>query len=147
MVLQEDETLVETLHSLQNLILNFSHTNHITGVFYYANLSFYHCIEGESDVVERLLFALNKLNKLGSITHINTIDDLNESLYSEWSMRYVKKESVIFGFFKERNIFRFTPLCLSKKDQKKLVDVIATQFTIAKKKTYKRGYKVRNLIL
>ncbi|MBF7686546.1 BLUF domain-containing protein [Acinetobacter sp. B10A] len=143
-VVHEHETLIETLHQIQNLILKFSYKNKISGVFYYANQHFYHCIEGESQELEKLCCSLKKLNNLQSITHITTIYNCNENVYVGWSMRYVSKDSCIAAFFQERNLSQFQPLELNQVDREKLVDVIKAQYCFRKKTEYSKGYRVRS---
>ncbi|MBF7688139.1 BLUF domain-containing protein [Acinetobacter rathckeae] len=137
--MNEKETLIDHLFSIQRLILKFSQQYEINGVFYYAHQSFFHCLEGDADVIDILLSKLEQLQILYSCKHVNAVDTVS---YSSWSMRYVTKDSEIFEFLKARNLNKFQPLALDSSDREKLVTVIEAQYTTNKVKS-KKGYKVR----
>lgn len=138
--LDEKETLIDHLFSIQTLILKFSQQYDINGVFYYAHQSFFHCLEGDADVIDILLSKLEQLQTLYSYKRVNVVDTVS---YPSWSMRYVTKDSEIFEFLKARNLNKFRPLELDQSDLEKLVTVIEAQYTIKNKVKSKKGYKVR----
>lgn len=141
----ENETLIDALYALQTLILRYSNKNQIHGVFYYANQSFFHCIEGEEDIIKQIFVDIKNLNILKSTVDIQKTYDPDQSIYANcrWSMRYVTKESYIFSFFKKRNFTKFQPLDLESSDHKELVNTIEAQYIIKNKPSNKKGYKVR----
>lgn len=139
---QDNETLIEKLRFIHETISRYSHKYQICGIFYYANQSFFHCLEGKKETVHKLLSYLHASGKLIDIKVYQNISI--ESLhYQTWSMKYVHKESDIIKFFNKIGHQLFCPLLLNDKNIDKLVNIIFSEISNESINKLAKGYKNR----
>lgn len=132
------QTLIEHLKLINNIVLK----SNLTGVFYYANQSFFCCLEGDFDQILNIIAKLN-ISRFFKPCYViaNYIDILPN--HKQWSMRYVHHNSKIMQFFHEHGYTYFKPLELNGTARKYLVKLILNQSEIPTQKKHSKGYKYR----
>lgn len=139
---QENETLVDKLRFIYEVVSKYNHKYNVSGVFYYANQSFFHCIEGNKNTVDKLVKYLATSDKITEINKIEEIEIQNHH-YIDWTMKYVHKDSNIMSFFHELDYPLFLPLSLSDDQKFSLMTVILNELQDPLKVKHAKGYKNR----
>lgn len=109
----EQRDLLEDLNHILSCSREFNSNNQINGVLYYADGSFFQCLEGEKLSV---IYLFEKIKT--DIRHSNIIDfgfdPIHQISFKKWSMKYVQKKTDIDLFFKAFGYGSFSPQALDK---------------------------------
>ncbi|MFC4953058.1 BLUF domain-containing protein [Acinetobacter puyangensis] len=110
----EDENLIEDIIDILTVARKFNSENKIYGVLYYADNSFFQCLEGNKSDIESLFESIKKDPRHHSLKHLETTH-IEKFSFKKWSMKYVDKNSDIDMFFKKNGSEKFDPQVLDLK--------------------------------
>jgi len=103
-----DETILKDLRDILTEARDFNTRHEIHGVLYYADDYFFQCLEGEEKHILILLEKLKKDPRHDEIVLLKT-GALKETNFSDWSMKYVGRNSKIQNYFKSLGHHHFAP--------------------------------------
>lgn len=109
----EQRDLLEDLNHILSCSREFNSNNQINGVLYYADGSFFQCLEGEKLSVTYLFEKIKTDIRHSNITDFG-FDPISEISFKKWSMKYVQKKTDIDLFFKALGYGSFSPQALDK---------------------------------
>lgn len=132
------QTLIEHLKSINNIVFK----SDLTGIFYYANQSFFYCLEGHPDLVQDVAEELNASGNSEKIC-VESHHSIVNSTYKHWSMRYVHQASKIMQFFHKQGFDYFKPLALDDIKRQELTQIILEEHEGETQKRATTGYKHR----
>lgn len=112
---RESENLMADLSNILTEAIRSNQSQNVYGVLYYARNSFFQCLEGEKEAVEKT-FAYIKNDPRHQDTEIVSLKEIEEINFKHWSMKYVQKNKMVDLFFKSKNLKYFQPKELNKKD-------------------------------
>lgn len=113
----------EILTDLRDILTearHFNHLNKISGVLFYADGYFFQCVEGEADVIQQLMHKLKKDKRHHSV-HVFEIKKMNQTLFSEWSMKFVGRNSQIQHYLNGIGQRSFNPMLFNQYDVDRLL--------------------------
>lgn len=110
----QSEDLLQDLNDILTIARDFNSHHDICGVLYYADGSFFQCLQGEKEVVEALFANICKDERHCEIISFE-IMEIEETKFKDWSMKYVQRNSEINKFFKKMNFKMFSPSALDDK--------------------------------
>ena len=105
--------------------LNFNSLNSIYGALYYGNGYFVQCLEGKRDQVESLFYEKILKDFRHKNCELMYSEDINESLFSRWHMKYAIIHKDIIDFFSEHGIDEFNPYTLSASTIPQFIELLA----------------------
>lgn len=105
--------LLEDLRNILSEARNFNHQHHICGVLYFSEGQFFQCIEGEHEVMQQLIEKLRKDQRHQDFKFFEP-KEINQPLFSDWSMKYVSRHSDIQQFFLAQGFQKFEPKSLNQ---------------------------------
>lgn len=135
------ENLLEDLSEILSKSRSFNQSNGICGVLYYANNTFFQCLEGEKEVVEKLLTKIKDDSRHKDIILFES-KVISEIHFKKWSMKYVEKNREIASFFEAYEYGTFQPHLLSEEDLSELVNILLSSQEDKKFQNH-QGYKNR----
>ena len=103
-----DFTLVEDIRDILVIARKFNQKHNIYGVLYYADGSFFQCLEGENDTVKNLYNNIIKDTRHHNVKLLK-IEPIKNIKFKSWTMKYVEASSSIKALFKELNFDQFIP--------------------------------------
>ncbi|WP_130804967.1 BLUF domain-containing protein [Acinetobacter ihumii] len=109
----ESEDLLQDLNDILTVARDFNSRNEICGVLYYADGSFFQCLQGSEHVVKQLFESICKDKRHHQIIGFDTTE-IAETNFKDWSMKYVQRNSEINKFFKKMNFKIFSPAQLDE---------------------------------
>ncbi|ALH96211.1 BLUF domain-containing protein [Acinetobacter equi] len=119
-------TLVEDIRDILVVARRFNQQHHICGVLYYADGSFFQCLEGENNTVRDLYDSILKDNRHQNVTLLK-IDQIKSIKFENWTMKYVESSNPIKSFFKKLNFGSFVPEQLDFKQLDQTLDLLYTE--------------------
>lgn len=120
---QNHEDLLQDLSDILTKSRHFNIHHEIYGVLYYANSSFFQCLEGEQAIVYALLEKIKKDTRHHNLFCFEHTE-INEIHFKKWSMKYVDKNQYVDHFFKTKNFDTFQPLSLKQSEINDLVTIL-----------------------
>lgn len=124
--ISESEKLLGDLRDILNEARDFNTFHGITGVLYFADQYFFQCLEGKKEKLDILVEKLKRDTRHKGFT-LFEYKPIHKSHFIEWSMKYVKRNSVIQQYMREQGFELFRPkqLQLDQVDEliKLLVDI------------------------
>ena len=140
---QNHENLLQDLSDILTTSRHFNPNHEIYGVLYYANNSFFQCLEGEEERVYALVDKIRKDKR-----HYNLFcfehTEIESVSFKKWSMKYVEKDQHVDIFFKTKNFEYFQPLSLKQDEVNDLVGILLnsqeTHFESSNQGYKNRGY-------
>ncbi|MDR0237304.1 BLUF domain-containing protein [Acinetobacter sp.] len=102
---------------------DFNILHQLQGVLYFADEHFFQCLEGDESVILRLLEKLYKDPRHHHIKLFRALE-IERGHFSQWSMKYVRRNSKIQQFFEHKGFLRFQPLNLDKQDIPNLLKIL-----------------------
>ncbi|MBF7683793.1 BLUF domain-containing protein [Acinetobacter sp. B5B] len=145
---EESNDLLSDLSQILTSAMRFNQAHNVCGVLYYANNSFFQCLEGKKETVEKVFERIKNDPRHKELRLISK-KEIFEVSFTKWSMKYVQKNKAVDLFFKQRNFNSFQPNALTEDDYYGLVQCLINaentivQDTDAQESTnkgYKRGY-------
>lgn len=144
---EESGDLLSELSQILTSAMRFNQAHNICGVLYYANNSFFQCLEGEEGIIDKV-FDRIKYDQRHTEIQIVSRKEIFQINFSQWSMKYVQKNKTIDLFFKQRGFDYFRPSLLKEADYSELIKCLISAENIAmneqgskdNNKGYKRGY-------
>ncbi|SDC00105.1 BLUF domain-containing protein [Acinetobacter boissieri] len=145
---EESGDLLSDLSQILTSAMRFNQKHNICGVLYYANNSFFQCLEGEKESVEKTFERIQQDQRHKAL-HVVSTKEVFEVNFSQWSMKYVQKNKAVDLFFKQRGFDYFRPERLTETDYNELVNCLISAENTAvdqqdpkesNNKGYKRGY-------
>lgn len=119
------EQLLVDLRNILSEARNFNVSYDVTGVLYFADGNFFQYLEGEKDI---LLILKDKL--INDSRHddlkFSEMKSLQQKYFNDWSMKYVKKNSVIQQYLVTCNVDGFNPQYLNQKHIDKLITLLVS---------------------
>ena len=144
---QRDQNRENLLEELQDILVTARHFNaqhHICGALYYGDYMFFQCLEGEQNIIEALFQNIQNDQRHFQVRHLQT-DLIDQPHFKEWSMKYVKRDSVLKKFLKEQKNQLSTPHQLNQENLSNCLKALikAEQHDIQPKR--KLGFKRRGV--
>lgn len=120
----------------------FNAQHGIVGVLYYAEGSFFQCLEGENDQVLELFEAIQQDNRH---THVHQfkITPIAELNFKQWSMKYVNPNTQISDYFKNIGLNKFEPNLLNAEQIGRFLEILLNTANVEKPTKNYVGYKNR----
>lgn len=115
--------LLNDLREIFGEARDFNILHQVRGILYFADEHFFQCIEGEESVILRLLEKLHKDLRHQQIKLFSALM-IEHAHFTQWSMKYVRRNSKIQQFFKNRGLLRFQPLKLDRQDVPLLLQLL-----------------------
>lgn len=109
----ESDDLLQDLNDILTVARDFNAKNDICGVLYYADGSFFQCLQGSKDCVEQLYQRICEDKRHHEIIGFK-ICEISETKFKDWSMKYVQRNSNITKFFKDLSFNSFSPSALDE---------------------------------
>lgn len=146
-VSQRDQNRENLLEELQDILItarNFNAQHDICGVLYYAEHRFFQCLEGEKSIIETLFASIQFDERHYQVIHLQT-ENIEQRHFKEWSMKYVRRNSILKAFLKEQKDQPSSPDQLDSESLTKCLNALikATQNKVQPKK--KIGFKYRGV--
>ncbi|MBJ9985717.1 BLUF domain-containing protein [Acinetobacter sp. S40] len=110
----ESDDLLQDLNDILTIARDFNSRHDICGVLYYADGSFFQCLQGEKEIVEQLFSNIRRDERHCEIVSFEILE-IEETNFKDWSMKYVQRNSEINKFFKSMNFQTFSPSILDTK--------------------------------
>jgi hypothetical protein len=118
-----DHQVLSDLREILGEARDFNILHQVRGVLCFADEHFFQCLEGEESVILRLLDKLYKDSRHQQIKLFRALQ-IERGHFSQWSMKYVRRNSKIKQFFESKGITRFHPLSLEKQDIPNLLKLL-----------------------
>jgi hypothetical protein len=115
--------LLNDLREILGEARDFNVLHQVRGVLYFADEHFFQCLEGEQSVLLHLLEKLYKDPRHHQIKLFRALQ-VERGYFSQWSMKYVRRNSKIQQFFEHKGFLRFQPLNLDKQDIPNLLKLL-----------------------
>lgn len=111
---------------------DFNMHHHIHGVLYFADKYFFHCIEGSEKGIQLLIGKLLKDPRHCDVK-VLYCGDVEQTHFSDWSMKYVSRQSPIQHYFQAHGYNRFSPLELTDREIPSFLNLLyqADQYKIS----------------
>lgn len=120
----DKEQLLEDLRNILTEARDFNVFHHITGVLYFADGTFFQCLEGPIESIEILINKLNNDSRHRDMKLFET-HKLHDRLFGDWSMKYVRKNSIIQKILQNSGFSNFNPRNFSQQQVDELVQVLS----------------------
>ena len=104
--------LLQDLGNILQQARDFNVRHGISGVLYYADGYFFQCLEGEEAVLQQLLEKLRKDPRHKNV-QLFLACEVEHAHFSDWSMKYVGRNSVVKAFYQQLGFAKFHPLALN----------------------------------
>lgn len=135
----------DLLEDLSNILVsarNFNQAHGIYGVLYYAEGSFFQCLEGKEEALEAVYAKIAKDPR-----HNNLLRFENRRIerihFSDWSMKYVNKHSSIGSLFHKFGLEAFLPHQLQQEQVPVFLDLLRRLDNSDPKPKHAQGYRTR----
>lgn len=142
--IESEQELLQELSDILATARNFNQQHQIHGVLYYSHGKFFQCLEGQTEIVESLFLRISRDARHHNVLHFEDAF-VEQSHFSEWSMKYVHKHSEISSLFSRLGFKQFEPHALQQSGISEFLKVLyrleENQASLASPKGYKqRGY-------
>lgn len=141
----DHQNLLQDLSDISTSLVNYNIKNNICGVLYYAQNSFFQCLEGEEAVVLDLFEIIKKDIRYDQVLKLS-LCNIQKQKFHEWSMNYVTSQHEVDCFFKARGYTFFSPTILKSEEVSDLVELLLKKarerlsHVHQTHRGYKRGY-------
>lgn len=118
-----DHRILIDLRDILSEARDFNAKHQINGVLYFADEYFFQCIEGDDVTILQLLEKLKKDARhqdMKILCHKN----IEQHHFSQWSMKYVQRNSLVQQFFKDKGETGFKPMDLTENDLSGLLELL-----------------------
>lgn len=148
---KDHQELLQDLSDILTVSIRFNRLHNVYGVLYYAHNSFFQCLEGEKETVEKIFESIKKDQRHQNVTVLSK-KEIDQVAFSDWSMKYVQSNRGVDLFFKAKNYEYFQPTKLNdiqvgefiqhllEAEEVTLSKVSADAESFNNNKGYKRGY-------
>lgn len=119
----EQPQLLNNLRDIISEVHDFNTRQSITGVLYYADGYFFQCLEGDVQDLDKLLAKLHSDSRHHQIKLFES-RSISKSYFSEWSMKFVERNSLIQQYFVSLGYAHFNPNQLSQEEAYHLIDYL-----------------------
>ncbi|WP_151750549.1 BLUF domain-containing protein [Acinetobacter sp. TUM15131] len=128
------DDLIDDLSNILTIARDFNAKNNVFGVLYYANNSFFQCLEGEDFVVLPLFDHIKRDIRHTSIIEFD-VKQIHKYSFKSWSMKYVQKSSKVDIYFSRLGHEEFLPSALTDQNLEGLLEALLneTQTHVRKK--------------
>ncbi|OAL81108.1 blue light sensor protein [Acinetobacter sp. SFA] len=142
--IESEQELLQELSDILATARNFNQQHQIHGVLYYSHGKFFQCLEGQTEIVESLFLRISRDARHHNVLRFEDAF-VEQSHFSEWSMKYVHKHSEISSLFSRLGFKQFEPHALQQSGISEFLKVLyrleENQASLASPKGYKqRGY-------
>lgn len=142
--IESEQELLQELSDILATARNFNQQHQIHGVLYYSHGKFFQCLEGQTEIVESLFLRISRDARHHNVLRFEDAI-VEQSHFSEWSMKYVHKHSEISSLFSRLGFKQFEPHALQQSGISEFLKVLyrleENQASLASPKGYKqRGY-------
>ncbi len=139
---ESQNDLLEDLSDILVSARNFNQAHEIYGVLYYAEGSFFQCLEAEAEVLEKVYAKIARDPRHSNLIRFENrvIDQLH---FSEWSMKYVNKHSSIGTLFKRFGLDAFLPHQLQTEQIPVFLELLLRLQNSDPKPKRTQGYRTR----
>ena len=110
-----DKHILNDLRNILNEARHFNIKHNVHGALFFADRYFFQCIEGEQSIVENLVVKLYRDSRPMDI-RILSRNPIEQMHFSQWSMKYVSRNSQVQQFFRQKGFDYFEPLKLNEQD-------------------------------
>lgn len=117
----------EVLNDLREILSearNFNTQHNIHGVLYFADEYFFQCLEGEEALIKFLFEKLIRDPRHHQIKLFKTTAVVEDGHFSQWSMKYVRRNSQIQQYFNDKGYDSFQPLSLKDEEIPELLALL-----------------------
>ena len=100
------------LDDLTNILAearDFNHRYGVSGVLYFADGYFFQCLEGEKNILEKLIQKLGKDPRHHQIK-LFEMYKIDQPSFYDWEMKYISRRDSIHAFCKNLGFGSFSPL-------------------------------------
>ncbi|MEO3357204.1 BLUF domain-containing protein [Acinetobacter haemolyticus] len=111
--LSDPQSLLSDLRDILNEAHHFNYLNHINGVLYFADGYFFQCLEGDQTTIMQLFEKIKKDRRHEQV-YAFPARNVEQGLFQDWSMKFVRKNSAISIFFQQLGQESFNPYLLNK---------------------------------
>jgi len=115
--------LVQDLSDILISAREFNRNHQIYGVLYYAQGVFFQCLEGEKSAIEDVFEKIKKDKRHTSIVKFPN-QEIDHIHFTQWSMKYIKKNTRIFRFFNKLGLEKFQPTRLNSQELDEFIDLL-----------------------
>ena len=142
--IESEQELLQELSDILATARNFNQQHQFHGVLYYSHGKFFQCLEGQTEIVESLFQRISRDARHHNVLRFEDAI-VEQSHFSEWSMKYVHKHSEISSLFSRLGFKQFEPHALQQSGISEFLKVLyrleENQASLASPKGYKqRGY-------
>ncbi|MFC6053321.1 hypothetical protein A6M14_09880 [Acinetobacter sp. Ac_877] len=120
----DGEKLLEDLRNTLKEARDFNVRHQITGVLYFADGYFFQCLEGDKADLDVLCEMIKKDNRHKGFT-LFEYKPIEKQHFVDWSMKYVKRNSVIQQYMRDHGFELFRPKLLQLNQVDELVLLLA----------------------
>lgn len=115
--------ILDQLRDILTVARNFNYRHSVTGVLYYADGQFFQCLEGEKKDLDVLIEKLNKDKRHQDVVFFE-YKTIESRQFSDWSMKYVSRNSAIQHYLSELGYSAFDPLQLNQNQVDGMLDLL-----------------------
>lgn len=119
----ESDKLLEDLRDILKEARDFNAIHDITGVLYFADQYFFQCLEGEKVNLDILVEKLQKDTRHKGFTYFE-YKPIQKSHFIDWSMKYVKRNSVVQQYMRDQGFELFRPKLLQPQQVEALIALL-----------------------
>ena len=113
--IESEQELLQDLSDILATARKFNLQHQIHGVLYYSHGKFFQCLEGQAEVVESLFQSICQDPRHHNILRFADAM-VEQSHFSQWSMKYVRRNSQIQQYFQSKGYENFQPLDLKDEE-------------------------------
>ncbi|MEG0482592.1 MAG: BLUF domain-containing protein [Acinetobacter sp.] len=116
--------ILNDLRDILSEARNFNSKHAIHGVLYFADGYFFQCLEGDEVAVKHLFEKLIRDPRHQQIKLFKTNAVVEDGHFSQWSMKYVRRNSQIQQYFQNKGSGNFQPLDLKDQEIPDLLNLL-----------------------
>lgn len=139
---ESDNDLLLDLSDILSRAREFNAQQGIVGVLYYAEGSFFQCLEGEREHVFALFESIQRDSRHTDI-HLFHICSITELSFKQWSMKYVNPNTKISSYFKNIGLSHFKPNLLTVEQMDGFLKILLQTANVEKPTKHHIGYQNR----
>lgn len=118
---ERETNLLEDLSDILSTARQFNQEHQIYGVLYYAEGTFFQCLEGHKTVLEALYERILNDPRHEKVQRFSD-QSLEQLCFSKWSMKYVNDFTKISRFFAKLGLDKFQP---NQLDERQIQDFVS----------------------
>lgn len=121
--LETENDLLQDLSDILATARSFNQAHGIYGVLYYAEGTYFQCLEGEKDQLEALFSNISQDSRHHQIQRFPD-QSIEQIHFKKWSMKYVNQHGKITKLFKGMNLQKFQPHQLNAEQMRKFLHLL-----------------------